>query len=44
MTSIYGGHKDYPMSDEEASIRFEKAKKEIEQMELILSEKINYEI
>ncbi len=44
MTSFYGGSNGYPMSDEEATKRFEKSKKEMEQMELILSEKINYEI
>lgn len=44
MTSFYGGKEGYPMSDEKATMRIEKAKKEMEEMELILSEKINYEI
>ncbi len=45
MNYFYGGGKEgYPMSDEQANIRIEKAKKEIEGMELILSEKIIYEI
>lgn len=36
----YGGG----IEDNEANIRIEKAKKEIEKMELLLDEKINYEI
>lgn len=44
MTSIYGGKDGYPMDDEKATIMFEKYKKEMEAMQLILDEKINYEI
>lgn len=44
MASIYGGQDGYPMSDNEASTRFEKAKKEMEEMQLLLDEKIDYEI
>lgn len=37
---VYGGG----VEDDEANIRIEKAKKEIEQMELLLDEKIDYGI
>lgn len=43
MTSFYGGHEGYPMSDEKSKEIFEKRKQEIEKLESLLSEKINYE-
>lgn len=44
MTDFYGGHEGYPMSDEKAAIMFEKFKKDMESMQLLLDEKNYYEI
>ena len=44
MTDFYGGHEGYPMSDEKAAIMVEKFKKDIELMQVLIDEKIDYEI
>jgi hypothetical protein len=44
MTDFYGGHDGYPMSDDKAALMFNQAKQKMEEMKLILDEKINYEI
>lgn len=40
MAFVYGGQEGYPMSDEKAAIMFEKLKKDMEVMQLLLDEKL----